>query len=134
MGETHTAAAAAGTADTIEIDVPLRPEHAATLRVIVASLGSDNGLSLDEIDDVKLAVSEVFTLLADDADEVGATRAHVGYLAEPGTITITLHRGLDDESLELDALAATILSSVVDSHVVDSTGITLVKHATEAQD
>lgn len=132
MGDTHTAAAAAGTADTIEIDVPLRPEHAATLRVIVASLGSDNGLSLDEIDDVKLAVSEVFTLLVDDADEVGATRAHVGYLAEPGSITITLHRGLEDEQLELDALAATILSSVVDSHVVDRTGITLVKHATEA--
>jgi len=128
MGETHTATAA----DTIEIVVPLRSEHAATLRVIVTSLGSDNGLSVDEIDDVKLAVSEVFTVLADDADEVGATHAHVGYTAESGAITITLHRGLDDEQLELDALASTILSSVVDRHVVDGTGVTLVKHAAEA--
>lgn len=128
MGDMHTAT----TADTIEIVVPLRAEHAATLRVIVASLGSDNGLSVDEIDDVKLAVSEVFTLLADDADERGATHAHVGYTAESGAITITLHRGLDDEQLELDALAATILSSVVDEHVVDAAGIKLVKHAAEA--
>lgn len=134
MGDTNTAETAAdsGTVDTIEIVVPLRPEHAATLRVIVASLGSDNGLSIDEIDDLKLAVSEVFTLLEDDAEDAGASRAHVGYLAEPGAIEITLHRGLQDEELELDALAATILSSVVDRYVVDSTGITLVKLAAEA--
>lgn len=120
------------TVDTIDIAVPLRAEHAATLRLIVASLGSENGLSIDEIDDVKLAVSEVFTLLTDDAEDVGATRAHVAYTATPGTITITLHRGLDDERLVLDTLAETILSSVVDRHVVDNTGVTLVKAADEA--
>lgn len=133
MGDTYTAAAdRTGTVESIEIAVPLRPEHAATLRVVVSSLGSDNGLSIDEIDDVKLAVSEVFTLLTDDAAEVGASRAYVGYTATPGTITITMHRGLEDEQLELDVLAATILASVVDRHVVDHTGITLVKHAAEA--
>lgn len=134
MGDMQTSNAADDSRndDSIGITVPLRPEHAATLRVVVSSLGSDNGLSIDEIDDVKLAVSEVFTLLADDAEEVGATHAHVGYVAEAGSITITLHRGLDDEELELDALASTILSSVVDRHTVDSTGVTLVKHAAEA--
>lgn len=133
MGDTDATTATDGIGhDSIDVTVPLRPEHAATLRVIVASLGSDNGLSVDEIDDVKLAVSEVFTLLADDADEVGATRAHVGYVARPGSITINLHRGLDDEELELDTLAATILASVVDRYAVDDTGITLVKHAAEA--
>lgn len=142
MGDTQAASAdndrttdtTADTTDTIHIAVPLRPEHAATLRLIVASLGSENGLTIDEIDDVKLAVSEVFTLLTDDAADVGAARAHVAYTAEPGTITITLHRGLDDERLELDALAETILTSVVDRHVVDNTGVTLVKIAAEAHD
>ena len=133
MGDTHAASSDDdSTTDTVDIAVPLRAEHAATLRLIVASLGSENGLSVDEIDDVKLAVSEIFTLLTDDADEVGAHRAHVAYHASPGQITITLHRGLDDEQLELDALAATILGSVVDRHVVDSTGVTLVKTAAEA--
>ncbi len=131
MGDTHTAADTK-TADTIEIVVPLRTVHAATLRVIVASLGSDNGLSIDEIDDVKLAVSEVFTLLADDAEDVGASHAYVGYTAGPRAITITLHRGLDNDQIKLDALAATILTSVVDRHTVDGTGVTLIKHATEA--
>lgn len=133
MGETNEASThETGTADTIAIAVPLKAEHAATLRVIVASLGSDNGLNVDEIDDLTLAVSEVFTLLADDADEVGATRAHVQYVANSGSLTITLHRGLADEQLELDTLATTILTSVVDHHVVSNTGITLVKHAAGA--
>lgn len=121
------------TDDAVEIGVPLRAEHAATLRVIVASLGSDLGMSIDEIDDVKLAVSEVFTLMCDDAGEVGATRAYVRFHTDMATSTISihLHRGMLDETFELDVLAATILSSVVDSHMIDDTGITLVKLAGE---
>ena len=118
--------------DTIEIAVPLKAEYAATLRVIVASLGSDNGLNVDEIDDLTLAVSEVFTLLVDDADEVGATKAHVADAAEAHSLTINFHRGLADEELELDTLATTILASVVDHHLVSPTGITLVKRAAGA--
>lgn len=125
-GSSHTTTVAD---DAVEISVPLRGEHAATLRVIVSSLGSDHGLNVDEIDDLKLAVSEIFTLLADDADEVGATRAHVRYTAVDGEIRVELHRGLTDDALELDVLAATILSSVVDEHIVSETGVVLVKRA-----
>lgn len=113
--------------DAIDIAVPLRAEHAATLRVIVSSLGSDNGLNVDEIDDLKLAVSEVFTLLVDDRERVGATRAHIRYEVDEGDIRVHLHRGLTDDHIELDVLATTILSSVVDDHVVTATGISLTK-------
>lgn len=131
MGETHTAAAID---DPIEIAVPLRPEHASTLRVLVASLGSDNGLSIDEIDDVKLAVSEVFTLLLDDAEGIGARRAHVSFSASDGTLDIALHRGIDGDRLTLDPLAETILSSVVDRYEISDHGIALIKHASETVD
>lgn len=113
--------------DAIEIGVPLLAEHAATLRVIVSSLGSDHGLDVDQIDDLKLAVSEVFTLLIDSADAVGATRARVRYEADSTQIRVQLDRGLTDDTIELDVLASTILQSVVDEHIVSNTGITLVK-------
>lgn len=117
--------------DAVEIGVPLRAEHASTLRVIVASLGSDLDMSVDEIDDVKLAVSEVFALMCDGAEEAGATRARVQFAAAGDTIAIHLDRGLNDEAFELDALAASIISSVVDRHSIDNTGITLWKRAGE---
>lgn len=113
--------------DSVGITVPLRTEHAATLRLIVSSLGSDHGLNVDEIDDLTLAVSEVFTLLVDDADRVGASRAHVRFAATDGQIRVELHRGIPDDTLELDVLARTILSSVVDEHVIDEHGVSLLK-------
>lgn len=117
------------TDDSIEIVVPLRTEHAATLRVIVASLGSDNGLSVDEIDDLKLAVSEVFTVLIDD--EGG--RARVRYSVQNGSITIEFDGGNAGPDIELDVLATTILSSVVDEHHVLNRRVTLVKRAAETR-
>ena len=116
-------------AEAIEIGVPLLAEHAATLRVIIASLGSDNGLSIDENDDLKLAVSEVFTVLIDHAADSG--RALIRYWAETGTIRIHLTNDVDDHVLELDTVAQAILSSVVDEYTVGSDGVMLVKRNRE---
>jgi hypothetical protein len=116
--------------EAVEIGVPLRSEHGATLRVIVASLGSDNGLSIDEIDDLKLAVSEVFSLLIDDAG-TSPGRAVVRYWSEVGTIRVHLTHDGDNLGLKLDALARAILSSVVDDYTVDADGIMLLKGASE---
>ena len=119
----------------IEIVVPLRTRHAATLRVIVTSLGSDHGLSVDEIDDLKLAVSEVFTLLVDSADDSAGDldgRAHVTYTTTHEAITVEIERTGPGTAIELDALASTILSSVVDEHRVTASGVSLVKLGREA--
>ena len=131
---TQTASGDAVHDDSVHIVVPLRAEHAATLRVVVSSLGSDHGLNVDEIDDLKLAVSEIFTLLIDDAEDVGASRAHVRYSAQHGEISIELSRGLPGDEIELDALAATILSSVVDEYNVDEAGVSLIKRASRRRD
>lgn len=128
--------ALAPTADSIDISLPLRTEHAATLRVVVASLGSDNGLSVDEIDDLKLAVSEVFNVLVDGASDAAPGRATVSYEASDGVIRLRLARGDDathgdGEPIVLDALASTILSSVVDHFHVEGASMSLEKLAAE---
>ena len=50
--------------DHFEVIVPLRTRYASTVRVIAASLGAEAGFTVDEIDDVRLALDEVFSLLA----------------------------------------------------------------------
>ena len=118
--------------DSIELAFPLRAEHGATLRMLMASLGADAGFSVDEIDDLKLAVSEIFTLLISGAIPSGATKAHARVDATDHSVEICMHRGLSGEHLELDMLAATILSSVVDTYRVDADGISLSKHRSDA--
>lgn len=130
---------------SVDISVPLDAAHAATLRVVVTSLAADADFTIDEIDDVKLAVSEVFTLLLDACgtdldppdgaeddgpDTVG--RAQAELVPGPGTLMICVHSDRVTAGIQLDALATTILSSVVDEFEVGATGITFVKRSVEA--
>lgn len=121
------------TDDAIHVTMPLRPELGSTLRVIAASLGADAGFSVDDIDDLRLAVSEVFTLLV-EADEAVGARCITRFLVHDNVVEVVLTgTGVhDSESLALDPLAATILSSVVDEYSVDSDGVRLVKRAAES--
>ena len=44
-----------------KLTVPTRPEHVATARLFIASLGRTLGLHAEVIDDLRLAVSEAVT-------------------------------------------------------------------------
>jgi len=118
--------------DSIEIDVPLRASHAATLRLLVASLGADAGFSIDDLDDLKLAVSEVFTLLAENAPVDGHHRARLRIRIDEGAFVIELGDERASAPIELDPLSATILASVTDEHEVAPTGVRLVKKLAES--
>ena len=115
--------------DVVEVVVPLRPEFAATLRVVAASLGADAGFTVDEIDDLRLAISEVFSSLADGATE---GRCRAAFARRDDGVTVTLGWESPAAAVGLDDLAATILATVVDEYRSDVAGVTLVKRASEA--
>ena len=118
--------------DAIDVDVPLRTEYAATIRLLVASLGADIGFSIDEIDDLKLAVSEVFTQMVEASGADSARRAHLRLTIDESSLGVHLSVGADASPLALDPLSAAILSSVVDAHTVATDGVRLVKRVTES--
>ena len=60
----------------VELDLPLAHRHASTVRVVAASLGADAGLTVDEIEDLRLGVNEAVSVLADVDATVGG--AHCG--------------------------------------------------------
>jgi serine/threonine-protein kinase RsbW len=117
--------------DAIDVDVPLRTDYAATIRLLVASLGADVGFSIDEIDDLKLAVSEVFTQMVEADDHDGTRRAHLRLTIGESSLGMHLSAGADAPPLALDPLSTAILSSVVDAHTVATDGVRLVKRVTE---
>jgi serine/threonine-protein kinase RsbW len=130
MSEPVSAHASEGL-DLVEVSVPLRTDFIATLRTVAASLGADAGFSIDEIDDLRLAISEIVSSLIDSTTsaedrivasfEVGAAGVAVAIATERGEIDV-----------ELDDLAASILESVVDEYAVVGPRVTLVKLASEA--
>jgi serine/threonine-protein kinase RsbW len=52
--------------DVVELDVPAEPAYLAVLRTATAGLAARLNLSLDEIEDLRIAVDEAGTLLLDD--------------------------------------------------------------------
>ena len=118
----------------MEISVPMRTEFIATLRTVAASVGADAGFSIDEIDDLRLAISEVVSSLTDAVATADASDDRVDAAFSLGAaqveVTITTRRG--DVAIELDELASSILDSVVDDVRVEGNSLTLVKVASEA--
>src|SRR4051812_23553727 len=114
--------------DHFEVIVPLRTRYASTIRMIAASLGADAGFTVDEIDDVRLALDEVFSMLAErhPGERVRTTfrvddrELVAGLVLESGIVDVTP-----------DELAANILRSVVDRYDFAGDGVTLVKRAAE---
>jgi len=104
--------------DEFEITIPLRVEFATTLRTVVAGIGSDAGFSLDELDDLRLALSEVFSVLAETA--ALGRRARVSCSMVPGKLSISVSSDPPGVSIELDDLATRILQSVVDDVTIDT--------------
>lgn len=118
-----------GSPHRIELTVPLHTQFAATVRLLATSLGADAGFTIDEIEDLRLGINEIFVVLAEqrpDADarttfELGQDELVVTMQVEPG-----------GAHLELDALADNILRSVVDRHSLAADRITVWKRATES--
>lgn len=96
--------------------------------MIAASLGAEAGFTVDEIDDVRLALDEVFSMLAErhEGERVRTTFRLDGRQLIAG---LKLESGPVD--VEPDELAANILKSVVDRFEFGTDGVTLTKRAAE---
>lgn len=57
--------------DRITLTLPARGEYARTVRMTAAELASRMGMSLDDIDDVRIAVEEAFVFTAEHAGDDG---------------------------------------------------------------
>jgi anti-sigma regulatory factor (Ser/Thr protein kinase) len=115
----------------VDVSVPLDTGFIATLRTVAASLGADAGFSIDEIDDLRLAMSEVVSSIA-DAPVEGDDRIEASFGVGDGRVAVTITTRSGAVEFELDDLAVSILDSVVDQYDVARTQVTLVKAASEA--
>ena len=110
--------------------MPLQAQYAASVRTLAASLGADAGFSIDELDDVRLALSEVFSALADDAGD--ADRARIAFTLDAGALRVEVRADRNATDIELDELAMGILHSVTDEFELRPDAVVFAKRAIEA--
>jgi serine/threonine-protein kinase RsbW len=116
--------------DRVDVTLPLDTRFGSTLRLLCASLAADADFTVDEIDDLRLAVSEVFAMMV--SRQPGG-RVTTSFFADGGSLTVQLtHEGAAGE-VRPDELARNILDAVVDTYRFEARSVTLTKFAVEAR-
>ena len=114
----------------IHLSVPLDVRHASTVRLMASSVAADAGLSVDDIDDFRLGISEAVSVLADEPAGTDG-RLLLEFTVAPGAVHATVSRTDGAGAAELDDLARRILDAVVDRHEYARGSFRLTKTASE---
>jgi anti-sigma regulatory factor (Ser/Thr protein kinase) len=119
--------------ERIELRLPLAARHAATARVVAASLAADAGFSIDEIDDVRLGLNEAVAVLTDGAsapEDAGAA-LEIEFRVDGRALELVVRSTGDHAAVEPDELAGRILDAVMDRYEYSAGVFRMSKVSTE---
>ena len=107
----------------VQLIVPAEPGSARLARLVAAALAADADFTVDDTEDLRVAVSELVALLVEGAVDPGDNLT-LGFRREAGAVEVTGERTLrgGGDGLAPDDLALEILRVVVDEHTFEHDG------------
>ncbi len=113
----------------VTVTFPAAPEYLRLARIATADAASRAGLDYEEIDDVRIAVSELCSLVSVDA---GST-VSLAFLVSTGNLTVEGESRTGRDDVVPNELSQAIVTAVTDEHsLVTDDGVTrfrVSKHA-----
>lgn len=114
-------------ADHIQLEIPLQTRFASTVRAVAAAVCADLGFTVDDIDDLRLAINEAVSVLS-DVD--GDGRLQIDLESGDDEVVVRCarrHAGAELTDDDVDPLARRILDAVVDEYAVAGGEFRIVK-------
>lgn len=107
----------------VQLIVPAEPGSARLARLVAAALATDADFTVDDTEDLRVAVSELVALLIEGAEN-SADQITLGYLRSADGVEVTGSRTLQTgtDGANPDDLALEILRVVVDEHSYEHDG------------
>jgi serine/threonine-protein kinase RsbW len=106
----------------VTLTVPGRPEFLRLVRLAAADAGTRAELSIDDVEDLRIAVDELtYALLGDEPSSEILT---LTYSAAPGIVEIEGSIPAGGASVEVSQLSQSIIGAVVDTHEIVDDGVT----------
>jgi serine/threonine-protein kinase RsbW len=116
----------------VTVNFPAVPEYLRLARIATADAASRAGLDYEEIDDVRIAVSELCSLVSVDP----ATTVTLAFLVGDGSLIVEGESRTGRAEIAPNELSEAIVAAVADEHsLVTDDGVTrfrVVKHARHA--
>lgn len=107
----------------IRLSVPAQSRFVRLARLTAASVGNDAGFDVEGVEDLRIAVNEMFALLVEDAEDAAAT-VELTFVIHRDGISVEGSRGGADPIAGPEDLAREILRVVVDEHSFEHDGDT----------
>jgi serine/threonine-protein kinase RsbW len=121
--------------DTVELTVPADPAYLTVLRTVIACLAAQRDFTLDEIDDLRIAVDEAGALLLPHAGPGSRLSAVFGGSAADLRVEVAVTTRHDAaEHPDRSSFAWLVLTALTDSVVLDESGQRLSLVLTRARD
>lgn len=114
----------------VHLTLPAEPGSVRLARLVAAGVATDAGLSIDDAEDLRIAVSELVALLIEGTDDPSCT-AEITYRRAPGRVEVGGELTLTNagspgaaaaNDAPTDDLALEILRVVVDEHDFEANG------------
>jgi serine/threonine-protein kinase RsbW len=110
----------------VHLSLPATPRYLAAARVVATSLGAESGLTVDDLDDLRLGVNELVSALV-EASTAGE-RVELEFEVAGSRVTVRGRRsGGPARPIELDELTTRIVEAVADEHSIDGSSFTISK-------
>jgi hypothetical protein len=107
------------TPQPVRLSVPAESRYVRLARLAAAGVATEAGFDVDGVEDLRVAVNELFALLVDDVeDPAGVVELTFG--VDGDMVSVDGQRALDAPVPALDDLALEILRVVVDDHDFDA--------------
>lgn len=120
------------TMENAALCVPAQPRYARVVRMLAAQLATIDGMTVEEVEDVRMAAEEAFVLTcASGIEDVNVVFSFEG---DALIMDFELGEDLDRAIPESFAYADLILQAVCDECVRDDGRLHLVKRAQEARE
>jgi serine/threonine-protein kinase RsbW len=100
----------------VTVTFPARPEYLRLARIATADAASRAGLDYEEIDDVRIAVSELCSLVSLDA----AATVTLSFETADGTLTVAGECATGGSVVADNELSRAIIAAVVDEHWLET--------------
>jgi serine/threonine-protein kinase RsbW len=107
-------------ADSVALEVPGRPEYLRLVRLAAAESGTRADLSIDEVEDLRIAVDELTYALMGEVPTGGVLSLR--YQATKGFVEIRGSCATHGDPLIVSDLSRTIIGAVVDEYEVAEEG------------
>ncbi len=105
--------------DAVDLTIPARVEYIRITRLVVSGIATQAEFSVDEIEDLRIAVDEICATLIDQSAPTGVLRLR--FTSQDGTLLCEVAAVVDGPT-ELDELSAHILAATVDRHQLERVG------------